>query len=83
MWRWLKLSLRRLFARRSLTQLSLQFAAAIRGIPRRGFDGPDGPYDLDSRVREPRQRGPTRGRASAAVDEPEEEKTLLLVTPHR
>jgi hypothetical protein len=82
MWRRLKGLLVRLFARRSLTQLSLQFVST-RGAPRRRFDGPDGPYDLDSRVREPRRRGPTGRTASVAVDEPDEEERLLVFTSHR
>jgi hypothetical protein len=67
MWRRLKALLIRLFARHSFTQP----------------DGPYGPYDLDSRVREPRRRGPTGRTASVAVDEPEEEKRLLVFTHHQ
>jgi hypothetical protein len=83
MWRRLKaLLLDRLFAPRLLTQLSLRFVSVLRGTRRRGFDGPGGPYDLDSRVREPRRRGPTGRGTWATVDEPKEER-LLVVTPHR
>jgi hypothetical protein len=82
MWRRLKALLVRLFARRSLTQLSLQFVSMMRGVPRRGFDGPDGPYDLNSRVREPTRRGPTGRSGWAAVDEPEEEESLVVFTRH-
>jgi hypothetical protein len=83
MWRWLKAALGRLFARHAFTQLSLQFLSAGRGARRRGLDGLDGPYDLDSRVREPRRRGPTGRTASVAVEEPEEEERLLVFTPHQ
>ena len=83
MWRRLKALLVRLFTRRSLTRLSLHFVSTMRGIRRRGFDGPDGPYDLDTRVREPRRRGPTGGSAWAAVEEPKEEESLVVFTPHR
>ena len=83
MWGWLRALIVRLFARRSLTQLSLRFVSALRGTRRRGFDGPDGPYDLDSRVREPRRRGPTGRSAWAAVEEPEEDASLQVFTPHR
>ena len=76
MWRRVKELLVRLFAGRSLTRLLLQFVSAMRGARRRGPDGLDGPYDLDSRVREPRRRGPTGRSAWAAVDEPREEETL-------
>jgi hypothetical protein len=82
MWRWLKAGLRRLFARHSFTQLSLQFLSTGTGARRRGFEGPDGPYDLDSRVRERRRRGPTGRTARAAVDEPAEEETLMVFTSH-
>ena len=83
MWHRLKVPLLRLFAGRSLTQLSLRFVPAMRGTPRRGFDGPDGLYDRDSQVRQPRQRGPTGRTAWAAVDEPEEEERLLVFTSHQ
>jgi hypothetical protein len=53
----------------------------IRLFARRSF--PDGPYDLDSRVREPRRRGPTGRSAWAAVEEPKEEESLVVFTRHR
>jgi hypothetical protein len=46
-------------------------------------DGPNGPYDLDSRVREPKRRGPTGRTALAAVDEPAEEESLMVFTSHQ
>jgi len=82
MWRRLQARLLRLVSGRSLTRLSLQFISTMTGVRRRGFDGPDGPYDLDSRVREPRRRGPTGRSALAAVDEPDEEETMVVFTPH-
>jgi len=82
MWHRLKVLLLRLFAHCSFTQLSLRFVPAIRGTRLPGSDGPDGPYDLDSRVREPRWRGPTGRTASVAVDEPEEEE-MLFVSAHK
>ena len=78
---WLRTLVDWIFSRRSsFTQLSLQVPGQ-RGAARsegRGPNLPLDPRDFDSRMRQPKWRGPTGRSGSVAVPEPDDEEGVVL-----